>query len=211
MQTCGPAEVEQTHLAAAFMRARACTHTPYCSTCTRTYPRTGTHRNLDVHRHRPHAPRARATVGVFRRRATPLHIAASHGHAAVLEILFTHGADVNARGLFGCGCPLVAILGDGRHAPFRRGRPGRDRCSEIGIASNRTVDRDLDACTFAHTRTHTRTRTSTHKLTHSLTHTDSPRHAQPCGTISTIPGAHPFRYEQESITYTLNRTRTQAH
>jgi hypothetical protein len=188
--------------------SRLRTHTPYRSTCTRTYPRTGTHRLTDVHRQRPHAPRARATVGVFRRRATPLYRAASNGHKAVLEILFTHGADVNAKadGHLGCGRPLVAILSNSRRAPFHRGRPGRDRCSEIGMhPTARWIEIWMKAQTHAHAHTHS----LTHSLT--LTHTDSPRHAQPCGTICTIAGARTFRYEQVSITFTLHRTRTQAH
>jgi hypothetical protein len=70
--------------------------------------------------------RCGAWASEFRRRWTPLHWAARKGHAAVVEALLAHGADVHAKDSSGCG-----------------GRPGRS-----------AAHTQMRVCARAHTRAH---------------------------------------------------------
>jgi hypothetical protein len=83
---------KRTH-AQKFTHARAQAHIPTLPTYTR---RQG---GRDVV-----APRA------FRRRETPLFEATWEEHAAAVEALLTHGADVNAKNKNGCVLPAFCFL-----------------------------------------------------------------------------------------------------
>ena len=63
------------------------------------------------------------------RRATPLHLAAVYGHAAVAAALLTHGADVNAKdNEAGCGGRFLFWATVGARRAAVADRDGTDAC-----------------------------------------------------------------------------------
>jgi hypothetical protein len=86
-----------------------CTHAPaHKQSHTRTH---FTHAHIS-HTHTFHAR-------TIRRRETPLHRAADHGHVAAVEALLTHGADVNAKNSPD-GCGGRSPFSHATHAPTAR-------------------------------------------------------------------------------------------